>query len=434
MKNITEILKFYAKEADLKNWSNTYSADLILKEYPNFPYSHRTIRRKISELRNIQENNEMSFKDEKNKDLINDTIEIIEESDIKTFNYKGERSLTSKEDAIKFFNIDLKKEEIYKSKFNSWDVTLKAKNGEIVKKTNYQVTLFTRKKEEPITKQKINELLLNFKTKKYENFNNDSTGIGVACITDIHIGASTDTSKGLINTPKFDLNILIDYLSGIAQDINNKNKKEVHIAILGDLIESFSGTNHSNSWQELEAHGSNAVIIAYKVLSEFLHSIKNIKRVYLVTGNHDRSSGSDKELDRLGNVSQIIAFMLSKDFDIVFKPLVVSQIIDNISYIFTHGHFGIAKQSLSKIILDYGNQNYYNVICQGHLHSRQTKKEFFKQEYTHMDSVNYRGITVAPVFTGNFYSESNGWTSSAGYSFITANNKKNNINHYDISI
>ena len=426
--NIEDFIKKYAEESIKNGWSNTFAADQLLEIYPDSPYSHRTLRRKIAEYKvNI-------MADKKNESFFNDNVEIIEEKDNKKFEYKGERSLTSKEEAVKFFNIDLSKEEIYKSKFNSWDVTFKDKNGEAVKRTNYQVTLFTKKKEEPITKQKINELLSGFETKNYQNFNNNSTGIGVACITDIHIGALTDNTRGLINTPKFNLTVLTDYLVKIAEDINNKNKKEIHIAILGDLIESFAGNNHSNSWQELESHGSNAVIIAYKILSEFLHSIKNIKKVYLVTGNHDRTSGADKELDRLGNVSQIVAFMLSKEFDIVFRPLIVSNVIDNISYLFTHGHFGISKQSLAKIILDYGNQNYYNVVCQGHLHSRQTKKEFFKQEYIHMDSVNYRGITVAPVFTGNFYSESNGWTSAAGYSFITANERKNNINHYDISI
>jgi predicted phosphodiesterase len=420
--SISNIIAKYAELSRVNSWSYSKTASILLKENPDINISHRTLRRRFSQTENKM-----------NTEL--DRVSIIEELDknTKEFNYTGEKSLTSKEDAVKFFKIDLSKEEIYKSIFNSWDVTLKDKSGNSVKRTNYQVKLFARPIEKKISTEDIEKVISKVNFEKYKNFNNSATGIGVACITDIHVGEATNVSKGLVNTKEFNSEILIDYLAKIAQDINNKNKKEVHVAILGDIISSFTGLNHVNSWQELEMYGSNALISAYKILSNFLHSIKNVKRVYIVTGNHDRST-SNKEEDKLGNVTSIVSFMLSKEFDVLFKPLVVSQVIDDISYVFTHGHFGISKQLLAKIILDYGNQNYYNVVCQGHLHSRQSKKEFFRQEYTHMDSVNYRGITVAPVFTGNFYAESFGWTSSSGYSFLEANHNKSNINHFDISI
>ena len=52
----------------------------------------------------------------------------------------------------------------------------------------------------------------------------------------------------------------------------------------------------------------------------------------------------------------------------------------------------------------------------------ETKKTFSKKkilfesfDVISYDTSDYRAITVPPLFTGNFYSESNGWNSSAGF-------------------
>jgi hypothetical protein len=49
------------------------------------------------------------------------------------------------------------------------------------------------------------------------------------------------------------------------------------------------------------------------------------------------------------------------------------------------------------------------------------------------DQANYRSITVPPIFTGNFYSESSGWTSSSGITIIE-NNGAGKPNVFDITL
>lgn len=393
------MLEKYAELAKHKGFSK--AARQLLNDHPDFPLSHRTIRRRLSEM-----------------------CSILEVKNEKEFNYKGEKPITSQEEAVEFFKINLNKEEIIKSVYNAWDVTLKEQDGSVVKRTNYQVKLFTRPRQ-PIINYDVFYKQLQQNVKSYKLNVSKGSGVGMAIITDIHVGAET---KGLINTKDFNLNSLMDCLNQAAEIINTHNKKEVHVAILGDLIESFTGLNHINSWQGIHTYGADALILSYEILFEFLSKIKNLKQIYMVSGNHDRVH-ENKEVDVKGYVSHIIAYMLSKNFKIKHHSMVISTLIDNISYILHHGHLKLSQQSFSKIILDYGNQKCYNVLVKGHFHSRAKQ-----QEFVHFDSSNYRGITVAPIFTGNQYAESHGWTSSSGFSFIEASHKKNNINHYDYAL
>ena len=69
--------------------------------------------------------------------------------------------------------------------------------------------------------------------------------IGVVNIADLHGGAYID---GLRKTGDYSIKILIDRLNEAAERVNDLHYYEVHVHILGDLIESFSGLNHANSW------------------------------------------------------------------------------------------------------------------------------------------------------------------------------------------
>ena len=114
--------------------------------------------------------------------------------------------------------------------------------------------------------------------------------VGVVNLADLHLGAYID---GLRNTPAYSIQILINRLEEVAEITNSHGFSEVHVNILGDLIESFSGLNHKNSWKGLSKGMSGAEVIKFttKVLHEhFLSKIDNLEKVNIIGGNHDRFS------------------------------------------------------------------------------------------------------------------------------------------------
>lgn len=83
-------------------------------------------------------------------DITSDVSKSQTEKDFRkdsaTFEYKGEKSIQSLEEAIDFFEVDVEEWEVERWVCNSWDVTMKIDN-EPVKKTNYQVKVWLQKIE-----------------------------------------------------------------------------------------------------------------------------------------------------------------------------------------------------------------------------------------------------------------------------------------------
>ena len=403
--NLSKIIKKYCEEN--KELNHTELANKIKKE-KKVNQSVRTLRRKIAEERSF---NKINYEDHYSNGVLS---------------YKGEKSITSLQEAIDFFDINTKKYNVAKYTVNSWDVA--GKNG---KRTNYQVKVFLEPKEVQIdfenVKKKLDKEISKFKIKK-------TPGIGTAVITiaDLHIGAKT---KGLKLTDDYSYKIVIERLGEIASKVNSLNKKEVHLIMLGDFIESFTGMNHPNSWKglEYEAYGAEVIINAYKIINAFIKSINNLSSINMVAGNHDRVTNSSKE-DSFGDAAKLLHFMLEKDSSIPvdFDPIMLSKKIDGINYLMTHNHLGLGKRDIGKICFDYGDQSRYNVLLGGHWHSRVTKKYYSKESIV-ADEANYRAISVPSIFSGNFYSESNGWSSTSGYNIIE-NNGKGKINLYDLTL
>jgi hypothetical protein len=140
----------------------------------------------------------------------------------------------------------------------------------------------------------------------------------------------------------------------------------------------------------------------------------------------------------------MLYYLFKKDFPTIeseFSSLVIRRKLDNIGYIGTHGHLGLSKKDTGKIVQDYGFADAeYHVVMQGHYHARESLKSMKKKiavyediKVIQHDSLNYRKITVPPLFTGNFYSESLGYTSTAGGT-ILFKNKYNRLTHEDITL
>lgn len=256
------------------------------------------------------------------------------------------------------------------------------------------------------------------------------SGIAVCPIADLHAGANV---QGLIMTPDFNPSILKDNLSVIASDINSHKFGEIHIPILGDLIESIMGVNHPGSFQEMSpgSFGGDGIILSHRIISHFLSSIANLSKVYIVSGNHDRLHES-KELDFKGGAAQVIAHMLSLEgFNVEFQPSVISRCIDNFQYVMSHDHHK-NRNAAADFILKYGDQRKYNIALGGHLHTSK-RKSYYAVENVVADEANYTVRNVRPLFTGNFYSEALGYTSQAGYE-IYMRSRYNGLENRQIGI
>lgn len=264
----------------------------------------------------------------------------------------------------------------------------------------------------------------------------EGNGVGVVKISDLHLGAYVDN---LIRTKNFSIDILANKLYDAATEVNKRKYATVHVHVLGDLIESFTGLSHKNTWKGLDKAmvGAEAVKLVTRILHDnFLSRISNLGEVKVVAGNHDRVTSDNKE-DVQGGAANLVCWGLELlGYNIEFNPLVITHNVDNICHILTHGHHAISKKSTKQLCWDYGIQGVYNLICEGHLHSIIQKLNTNQRDSYQTikdDAVDHRRITCPSFFTGNFFSESLGYTSESGF-VITENNGKGvpNVFYYAI--
>ncbi len=278
------------------------------------------------------------------------------------------------------------------------------------------------------------------KIKSIEPINNimrDGKGVGVITLTDFHFGAYISAMK---NTPDFSISILCGMLETAAEGVNRFNYSKVHVHILGDLIESFTGLNHKNSWKGLDKgmFGVSAIKLFVELFKKhFLDIIENLGTIKIVAGNHDRvTSSNDEDVD--GGAAELISWGLKLlDYDVEFSTSVIKHIVDDVCYLLNHGHHGYTKsKSTEELCWEYGEKGYFNFIMEGHLHSRIAKlnaKQLSNFKMISDDTIDCRRQVCASLFTGNSYSEYGGWSTKAGYT-ITESNKNKGVNVFDFSI
>lgn len=265
------------------------------------------------------------------------------------------------------------------------------------------------------------------KTIKYEpKLNRETNRPIVVTMADFHFGAYVDN---LVKTKTFSINILANLLLESADIINSYNSKEVHVHILGDLIESFSGMNHKNSWKGLQKGmiGAEVVKLTTKIIHDNLLSrINNLHKVRIIAGNHDRvTSAKDEDTD--GDAANLIAWGLDLiGYQVEFNPFILSNVVDGINYIDLHGDQILSKRSTKDICWDYGKQGVFNFIREGHLHSTIERLSAAQRKSFNTikdDSIDHRRMNIPSFFTGNSYSERLGFTSNSGF-IISYNNGK----------
>lgn len=243
---------------------------------------------------------------------------------------------------------------------------------------------------------------------------------GVLKWADLHFGAHI---RNLVLSPDYDSDILLKGLMRSVNDANGLGFKETHVHIHGDLIESLSGLNHINSWMSMDKDetGANAIMLCAELLDKALCKIDNLGKVKIVAGNHDRLSKDNNE-DVKGGAAELIAWGLRlKGYDVEFNPYVITHSVGMINYINLHGDKSISKKTTADIIWKYGIKGMYNYICEAHLHSLIEKMSSSQREKFQSikdDSIDHRRMTLQPFFTGNYYSETLGYLTNAGYSIM----------------
>lgn len=413
---------------------------MVAKEFAEIrgiPYSDK-VRRGISKVvnRHLRDNSAIS------KQMIEQVTKSEEKSDgtgyVEAVTHKQPKTL---EDAIRIGQIDLDIWEVDRWVWNSWGVT-SWKSGKPEERTNYQVKLWLKRRDKS-SQERLEEILELVKgyTPTPIKFVPAREKTGVVVISDLHLGAKV---KDLIRTKDFDLGVLQDMLQEVAERTNRVGFKEVKLIMLGDYFESLSGLNHLNTFKSLDEDmwGANPIIAAHIVLTHFLSSINNLTGVYMVSGNHDRMT-ADNKIDNTGEGGKILWYLLRQTYpelDVMYHNSVLSVVLDDINYILTHGDKGYSKKDFSKFILDYGIAGHFKLSLQGHWHSRTTfkvyateRKMYDEVEVVSRDEVDYRRIVCPPIFSGNWHSESEGYSSTPGF-LIMWNNGKGKPNIMDISL
>ena len=422
--------KEFLEELRRKNQGNITQTAREFAEKMQIPYSDQ-MRRSISKVLN---------RGTKSENIISEFSEQVTKFEEKSDGTAYTEAVTSTQpktlqDAIRIGQIDLEKWEVDRWVWNSWGVT-SWKSGSAEQQTNYQVKVWLKRKE-----QSFNDILEDILPLVDANPLSElvtvtgGSGVGVVTIADLHTGAKV---KDLLRTENYSVEELVKKLTQIAIKVNSLDYAEVHLNMLGDYFESLSGLNHLNTFKSLEEDmwGANPIIFAYKIVGNFISQLHNLKSVNMVSGNHDRMTIS-RDVDNTGAGGKLLAFMLREahpNLLIEYHNSVLTREIDGINYLLTHGDKGYSKKAdFSKFVLDYGKSGIFNLSLQGHFHSRTTKKVYHEVESVGRDEMDYRMLVCPPVFTGNWYSESLGFSSTAGF-LVTENNGNGKPNVFDYSL
>jgi hypothetical protein len=430
--------------------SNAAAARIFAKEM-GIEYTD-TVRRRVSQIVNMtvpsqRKTTQKKWEEDNSKGT--GYYEAVVNEEIKTL-----------EDALAVANVDTDIWEVERWLCNTWQVSSKwreqdlewdngvmtgqaKRKNEWTKATNYQVKVWLKKRQITLDEaiKEVLPVIEGYTPKTIENVSGNGK-TGVVTFTDFHIGADI---KNLLKAPDFDITILIDYLHRATDIVNNLGYSHVYVNMLGDFFESLSGINHENTFKSLGQGmwGANVMIVANEIIATHLLSrIKNLRGVNIVSGNHDRMTPS-KKIDNTGEGGKVLWYMLKKDFPdlpINYHNSVLAVEIDDINYLLTHGDKGYSRKEISKFVMDYGRTDMYNLVLEGHLHSRIVKKTFrsVRTQYEEietvsLDDLNYRKIVCASLFTGNWFSESLGFNSAAGIT-VSENNGRGKPNVFDYSL
>lgn len=423
--------------------SRSAISETILEDYPELrdQISHRTLRHKLSKyVRGDKGSRTVTLTSPPPNNPTKGTSAEDPGLDQKiSFQSTGESPI-SLEEAITRFQIDTDRYFV-RQYWVRESVSIDKKTGE-AKTTTWRYTLHVSKKPQETpdgseaTLQELSDILRDGLTFSPVRVKAVKDRTGVVMVADIHSGAKVDLSK---HNPEFTYSVIIQKLDNIASQVNSMGFSRIVLGFLGDMIDTFSGLNHPDSWVEIhgggKGMGAQAVMTTYRILMNFISKIHNLQEVVMVSGNHDRI-GTKKADDPRGQVAELLAFMIaeSTDIPVEYDPIIVSKPIDNINYLLTHMHLPLGSRPLSDIILEHGDSSRYNILVGGHKHRKSLKKHYAVEEQHLVDTKNYRAELVSPIFTGNFFSATLGVSTTAGFRIYERSAYADVPNSYDFTV
>lgn len=277
------------------------------------------------------------------------------------------------------------------------------------------------KKQPGFTKEQIEVIGETIGNEPFKSFNTKGTGVGIVDVADIHTGAVVKAFYETVKQRDFNIEVLTHYLDYATNLINSYGFKEVHLMMPGDIIESFSGFNHRDTYKNIEAHQNEVVILAYQVLKRFFKGINNLKQIYMVEGNHDRITMQKDGNSRKG-VVEVLTYFLNENgsVPIDYHPFLISAEIDGMYHICTHGDFKpFQKSGYDSFFFKYGKQGMYNVLRTGHYHSFNILQQ--TPEFLHYQCPS--------IFTGGLFEETIGYHSVPAITVVQNLNGIANINY-----
>jgi len=238
-------------------------------------------------------------------------------------------------------------------------------------------------------------------------------------IPDMHIGLNQANYNNAIVQEK--LEEVLGFLTG---------EERVHVTFMGDIIHSVSGMNHSNSWKNMlpDQTGANAIIKPFELLLNFLLAIRNLERVNVVGGNHDRLE-SNKSYENTAEGAKLIAYMLKRSLQTIPVVFSSSHVVDdddpNMCMIYLHGDNPIDKESVQTLSWNFGNPDKFNYVLTAHMHSRKVEPK--------NDGLKYRKEQVMAFCPSDNYAKTLTAGSMPGFKMIACRDNKAPIS-FDISL
>lgn len=304
------------------------------------------------------------------------------------------------EDLMRFHKVDPRKYLARPMESTYWETAMKSPDGPITVQNHRLKIKVVPKPLEVEQFKEFAEGLPKYEIKETEG------KIAHVIISDLHMGAVHK---------EYNLKKVVELLSETAAIVNSKNYKRVIVHCLGDVIESFTGLSHRDSWKSIEMWGVDLVKESSKILAHFLDQINNLSGFTLIGGNHDRVSDKIDD-DKKSGAADMIAYILEiRGYPVKFHPLYIVDEYDDFCLILEHGHFGLSKQNPYEKIFRLGRQEKFNIIVHGHDHTRKTGRS--------PDGSNYRMLTCPAFIPSNPFGDELGREGTSGFMIIEGGRK-----------
>ncbi len=225
-------------------------------------------------------------------------VKIEETENEVIFEYNGTQSITSLKQALEFCKVDLNIWEVERHVFNSWDVTMKDKAGEPIKRTNYQCKVWFKRLRNStivmdIQKEDMKRYAVKYPKIAYTK-NKDSKMLEIS-IYDLHY---QKLAWGEESGENYDVKIASQRFSNALIDLLSRgsihNIEKIVFVIGNDFFNSdgISNATTAGTPQDTDVRWQKAFREGRKLLVTGIETLMQVAPVEVVSifGNHARQA------------------------------------------------------------------------------------------------------------------------------------------------